>query len=167
LNAIPQDYATYVAIALGVAGLTAAAFGIATIIDTQRGRASCGDACMAFGLVCCAVAGRLMDWDDVVLPILLAVALVRMVLAVAAAIGRWRNPPDDRETTQRARHISAATRAVAAPDADAGDVTVRLETPIDEADLFARPDRPRAAMDAIVRQLGKGSRIVAVQARKG
>lgn len=52
------------------------------------------------------------------------------------------------------------------PAPDEGEVLVRLATPIDEADLQARPDRARATMEAIITQLGEGSRIVGIRARK-
>lgn len=49
---------------------------------------------------------------------------------------------------------------------DDGEILVRFATPIDADDLFRRPDRARSAMEAIIRQLGEGARIVGIRARK-
>ena len=167
MHLIPTDQAFAFAVALCVIGITAAVFGLATIIDTERGRASAGDACMAFGLVCCIAAAKLVNWDDMAIPALGAVALVRMVLAIVAAARRRREPRDEgRDRISRwTAGRDARPEAPAAEPAD--EITVRFETPIDEDDLFRRPDRPRAAMDAVVRQLGKGASIVAIRARRG
>lgn len=51
------------------------------------------------------------------------------------------------------------------PSPDEGEILVRFATPIDEDDLFSRPDRARTAMDAILTQLGEGARIVGIRAR--
>ena len=49
---------------------------------------------------------------------------------------------------------------------DEGEILIRFETPIDAADVAARPDRARVAMEAVLRQLGDGSRIVGIRARR-
>ncbi len=173
MQLIPMEQAFTFAIALSVIGMTAAVFGIVTIIDTKAGRASAGDACMAFGLICCAAAAQLVDWSDMALPVLAAIALIRMVLAVTAAHGRRRNAQED--NTDAADRIARCTTGrtgdptgeQTSSETDNGEITIRFETPIDEADLFRRPDRPRTAMDAVVRQLGEGSSIVAIRARRG
>lgn len=172
MQLIPMEQAFTFAIALSVIGMTAVVFGIVTIIDTKAGRASAGDACMAFGLICCAAAAQLVSWSGIALPVLAAVAFIRMVLAIMAAHARRRNAEED--TTDTADRIARCiTGRTGDPTADQTDsdtddeITIRFETPIDETDLFRRPDRPRTAMDAVVRQLGEGSSIVAIKARRG
>lgn len=46
------------------------------------------------------------------------------------------------------------------------EVLVRFATPIDAADIEKRPDRAREAMRAIIAQLGDGSRIVGIRAKR-
>lgn len=161
MTAIPPGYWLHAAIILCVIGVTATVFGMATVIDAKRGRANCGDACTAFGLICCAMATALVGWSDVGLPVLAGVALLRMVIAIVGAVKRRRDSTMDRTAADAPWPTSIERQG------DSESVMVRLETPIDLADLAERPGRPAAVMDAIVRQLGADSRIVAIQARKG
>lgn len=52
------------------------------------------------------------------------------------------------------------------PPLNDDEILVRFETPIDAADLDRRPDRARAAMAAIIEQLGQGGRITGIRARR-
>lgn len=78
-----------------------------------------------------------------------------------------RGAPVDAEFTEVDEHRADVqpARQVPAMQPD-GEVLVRFETPIDADDVASRPDRARAAMDAILRQLGEGSAIVGIRARR-
>jgi len=163
-------------------GVVTALYGLALSILRRRARANPGDALLAFGAIATMVGLRVLLLDDMGYVVVGTVVTIRMVTALLQALDERRRPSEKAKTprsdadepVKAADTIPAAAPALAptptplAKTEEPSDETVvRFATPIDAEDLFKRPDRPRMAMEAVLKQLGAGAQVVGIRARRG
>lgn len=132
----------YALLAIGIASLIGGIF-----ISGLKHRHGVGDALSAFGMIVSAAGAETIDKINIALILLVAISSVRLVTAALASQNR-------------------AGKEGKPEPANEGEITIRFKTPITKASIDSRPDRPRDVMEAVLKQLGDGSSVVSITARK-